>query len=87
VNRARPSASGAAAEQRLDCTFVDTSVKRGRMPLFVQGVLNRIFFLTFVVSNSIYESHCDFFLIASFSIKGDSLNEERNQESRSEKES
>jgi hypothetical protein len=37
--------------------------------------------LTFRATNLIYESRCDLFEIANFDVKGESIDEERNQES------
>jgi hypothetical protein len=45
--------------------------------------LKRIFFLTFSPNNFIYESHCDF-RVAKFDVLGESIDEDRNQESSEE---
>jgi len=45
-----------------------------------------IFFLTFCLNNLIYESRRDFFGSPNLDVKGESIDEERNQESCSEEE-
>ena len=51
-----------------------------RVRMMVRSTLKCIFFLTFERSDSIYESRCDFFLNRKFEL-GESIDEERNQES------
>ena len=52
----------------------------------LEGRRRCIFFLTFCPNNLIYESRCDLFGSPNLDVKGESTDEERNQESCSEEE-